>query len=339
MIAPLDEKVRCSVIIPTLNRAHLLPRSVESVRGSDVPDAEVIVVDAGSTDETPRVAEQLHPPVKYVRLRQAGPGQTRNAGARLARGRYLGFLDDDDRWLPHGHARLLDALERESAVAVAFGDAFSGSAEKGYTLISNAVGRSTLEGLPGRRVDAHIRILDRERFYGRLLEPRQPIFLGATIIRRDAFESVGGFAENLPHVEDWDLMLRLARRFPTARSDEACAVHEHHGGNKSLELGAMHGNSIKCLQGHLNTEIGLSSRERSAIHRLIRDHFQSVGYAAFDRGDLSEARSAYRASLSYGGVQLDSALYYVAACLPAEHVRSLRRIKQLLVSRVTRVHG
>ena len=45
---PLDVTVRCSVIIPTLNRAHFLPRSVESVRGSDVSDAEVIVVDPAS---------------------------------------------------------------------------------------------------------------------------------------------------------------------------------------------------------------------------------------------------------------------------------------------------
>ena len=338
MTSPLDETVRCSVIIPTLNRAGLLPRSIESVRGSDVPDAEVIVVDAGSTDETPRVAEQLHPPVKYVRLGQAGPGQARNAGARLASGRYLAFLDDDDRWLPHGHGQLLDVLEREPAVAVAFADALSGSAADGYTRISDKVGRSTLENLPGRSIDAHIRVLDRARFYGRLLEPRQPMFLGATVIRRDAFESVGGFSEDLPHVEDWDLMLRLTRRFPVARSDEVCAVHEHHGGNKSLDLRMMHGSVIRCLQGHLNTEIGLSSRERSAIDRLIRGRFQSLGYAAFDRGDLDEARSAYRASMSYG-VQLHSALYYVAACLPAEHVRSLRRIKQSLSSRVTWVHG
>src|SRR5262245_41026165 len=102
---PLDEIVRCSVIIPTLNRAGLLPRSVASVRASEVPDAEVIVVDAGSTDETRRVAKELHPPVKYIRLEQAFSGQARNAGARIARGRYLGFLDDDDRWLPHGHGQ------------------------------------------------------------------------------------------------------------------------------------------------------------------------------------------------------------------------------------------
>jgi hypothetical protein len=100
----------------------------------------------------------------------------------------------------------------------------------------------------------------------------------------------------------------------------------------------MHENVIRCLQEHLNSEIGLSSRERRAIHRLIRSHFQSLGYAAFDRGELKEARSAYRASLSYGGLQLHSALYYVASCLPAKQARSLRRIKQSLASRVTLAH-
>jgi glycosyltransferase involved in cell wall biosynthesis len=332
----MDEKVRCSVIIPTLNRAGLLPRSVESVRRSDVPDAEIVVVDAGSTDETPSVVAQFYPPVKYVRLEQrAGPSQARNAGARIARGGYLAFLDDDDRWLTHGHGRLLDVLEREPEVALAFGDAINGSAEDGYRRISDTVGRSTLESLPGRSVDAHIRVLDREGFYRRLLENGQPVIISATIVRRDAFQSVGGFAENLTHAEDWDLFLRLARRFPTVRSDEVCAVHERHTGNASRNLSMMHENAIKCLQGHLKSETDLSSRERSAIHRLIRGHFHSLGYAAFDRGDLSEARSAYRASLSHGGVQLHSVLYYVAACLPANHVRSLRRIKQSLVSSVT----
>jgi glycosyltransferase involved in cell wall biosynthesis len=336
---PLDETVTCSVIIPTFNRAGLLPRAVESVRGSDVPDAEVIVVDAGSTDETPRVAEQFDPPVKYIRLDQALSGQARNAGARIARGRYLGFLDDDDRWLPHGHRRLLGVLEREPGVAFGFGDALNGSAERGYRRIFDQVGRGTLENLPGRSIDAHSRILDRERFYGRLLENGQPVNIGATIIRRSAFENVGGFSENLTHVEDWDLFLRLARRFPVACSDEVCSVHEQHTGNKVLDLRGMHADAITCLQGHLSTEIALSSRERNAVHRLIRGHFQSLGYTAFDRGDLKEARSAYRASLSYGGVQLHSALYYFAACLPAKQVRSLRRIKQSFASRATWADG
>jgi glycosyltransferase involved in cell wall biosynthesis len=336
---PLDVTVRCSVIIPTLNRAHFLPRSVESVRGSDVSDAEVIVVDAGSTDETPRVVGQFDPPVKYVRLEHAGPSQARNAGARIATGRYLAFLDDDDRWLPHGRGRLLEVMDQAPEVALAFGDALNGSAELGYRRISETVGPSTLDSLPGRSVDAHIRILDRERFYGRLLENGQPVIISATIVRRDAFEYVGGFAEHLTHAEDWDLFLRLARRFPTVRSDEVCAVHERHTGNASRNLRMMHENAIKCLQGHLNTEIGLSARERNAIHRLIRGYFQSLGYAAFDRGDLTDARSAYRASLGYGSVQLHSAFYYLVACLPAKQVRSLRRVKQSLASRVLWAHS
>jgi hypothetical protein len=230
-------------------------------------------------------------------------------------------------------------MDQEQEVALAFGDALNGSAELGYRRISETVGRSTLDSLPGRSVDAHIRILDRERFYGRLLENGQPVIISATIVRRDAFECVGGFAEHLTHAEDWDLFLRLARRFPTVRSDEVCAVHERHPGNASRNLRMMHENAIKCLQGHLNTEIGLSSRERNAIHRLIRGYFQSLGYAAFDRGDLTDARSAYRASLGYGSVQLHSAFYYLAACLPAKQVRSLRRVKQSLASRVLWAHS
>ena len=329
---PPDGSVRCSVIIPTHNRATLLPRCIASVRSSDLSDAEIIVADAGSTDETPRVISELDPAVNHVRLGVVAPGAARNAGAKLANGQYLAFLDDDDRWLPNGHESLLEALEREPVAAVAFGDATDGSAERGYTRISEAVGRSTLDNLPGQRINQDIRILDRERFYRRLLEPGQPVFLGATIIRRAAFESVGGFAENLPHVEDWDLMLRLARRFQFCLSNTVCAVHEQSAGNASRDLSMMHRNALKCLFRHLQTERGLSVGQRQAIQRLIRGYYQSLGYAAFDRGDLATARKAYRASLKHGGVQVRSAVYYLAASLPAGAVRRLRHIKQRVSS-------
>jgi glycosyltransferase involved in cell wall biosynthesis len=90
-----------SVIIPTHNRAHCIARAVDSVLKQTWPHWELIIVDDGSTDNSPQVlAEyQSHPKIKIIRQKQMGVSGARNHGAGLARGEWLAFLDSDDQWL------------------------------------------------------------------------------------------------------------------------------------------------------------------------------------------------------------------------------------------------
>jgi glycosyltransferase involved in cell wall biosynthesis len=92
-----------SVVIPTFNRANLLPRAIGSVLAQDHGNLEVIVVDDGSTDETPAVmAEQMasDPRVRYIRQDNAGAPTARNRGVQAARGDWIAFQDSDDEWAP-----------------------------------------------------------------------------------------------------------------------------------------------------------------------------------------------------------------------------------------------
>lgn len=88
-----------SVIIPTYNYGQVLPRAVASARAQRQPglDVEVIVVDDGSTDGTPRVMQGLGPDVCGIRQANAGVSAARNRGLREASGEYLCFLDADDQ--------------------------------------------------------------------------------------------------------------------------------------------------------------------------------------------------------------------------------------------------
>ena len=87
-----------SVIIPTYNRADLLPLTIESVMAQTMPDWELIIVDDGSTDETATVLAPFlqDERIRYIRQENAGRSAARNHGARLARGDYFYFLDSDD---------------------------------------------------------------------------------------------------------------------------------------------------------------------------------------------------------------------------------------------------
>jgi glycosyltransferase involved in cell wall biosynthesis len=103
-----------SVILPTYNRARFLPQALASIRSQTFTDWELIVVDDGSTDDTPAViAEQTRgwpQPVRYVRQENRGAYGARNTGLDLVRGESVAFFDSDDVWLPHHLADCAAAL-------------------------------------------------------------------------------------------------------------------------------------------------------------------------------------------------------------------------------------
>ncbi len=93
-----------SIVVPAYNYARYLPRAVESVLGQGGGDFEIVIVDDGSTDATPVVGQRFaqdHPgTVRYLRQENSGPAVARNRGIRESTGRFLIFLDADDRLLP-----------------------------------------------------------------------------------------------------------------------------------------------------------------------------------------------------------------------------------------------
>lgn len=95
--------VEISVVIPSYNRAHLLPAAVGSATAQDFTDMEILIVDDGSSDDTKAVVADLRAEDPRIRLvehvKNAGEAAARNTGLREAQGRYIAFLDSDDIWL------------------------------------------------------------------------------------------------------------------------------------------------------------------------------------------------------------------------------------------------
>lgn len=102
--APSEVPGLVSVAIPSYNRAYCIERAVDSVLGQTYPHVEAVVVDDGSTDETPAVMERRYggdPRVRYIRQPNGGVSAARNTAFGHARGEFVAFLDSDDEWLPH----------------------------------------------------------------------------------------------------------------------------------------------------------------------------------------------------------------------------------------------
>lgn len=192
--------MRASVIVPTLDRGSLVIDAVQSALDSGVAD-EVVVVDCGSTDGSLDELRRFGDRIRLVEGAFASAAAARNAGAAAAYGRLLAFLDSDDLMLPEKVTCLAPILEADESVALAHGS----------TSVINAEGLTDLAATreQNRQLEEGAR---RGTSYDALAE-YCAMYTSATLVRRAAFETIGGYDESLEVYEDWDLYLRLARQF------------------------------------------------------------------------------------------------------------------------------
>lgn len=111
--AEVDPSVLVSVIMPTRNRAPLLPRAIRSVLDQLHPNLQLIVVDDGSEDETRDVVSSFTDPrIEYVRIEHSGAARAVNCGIERARGSIIAYLDDDNRMMPDWLRAVVWAFDR-----------------------------------------------------------------------------------------------------------------------------------------------------------------------------------------------------------------------------------
>ncbi len=179
---------RISVIIGAYNEEAMIAETLKSIRAQKFRSYELIVVDNGSTDHTARIAR------KYARVvveRRRGVSIARNSGAGAARGKILLFLDADVH-VPQGFLSAVNSTFADKSVVAASGPI-----------------------LPLERVGITIRLLYGFLFdflVGLSVRLRMPYFIAANFaVRRDVFERIHGFDEELVTCEDGDITQRASR--------------------------------------------------------------------------------------------------------------------------------
>jgi glycosyltransferase involved in cell wall biosynthesis len=187
-----------SIILPTRNRADLLADALASVRAQEWTDYELIIVDDASTDHTRNVIAQHAPAATVVRTAAGHPAPARNAGMTHASGKYLAFLDSDDRWFPWTLAVYAHVIANHQP-SLLFG-----------ALTDFAAEPPALRGSPPEvRLGAD--------FFTLHARGNFPFPTPTLIARRDIVLRAGGFACSGTAYTDVDLVLRLGT--------EPCAAH------------------------------------------------------------------------------------------------------------------
>ncbi len=209
-----------SVVIAAHNQAGWLGDAIASVRRQTFTDWELVVVDDGSTDTTREVVapHTSDPRIRYVFQSHQERSAARNHGIEASAGRFIALLDADDCWLPDKLAKQVVALEADPAAGFCYTPA----------RFVDADGRPLAILKPARAIAGDV--------FPRLLRGNV-IILASVLLRRACLEQVGGFDTTLSvyGCEDWDLWLRLARRFPVAVVDQELTLYRRHAANTGWE--------------------------------------------------------------------------------------------------------
>jgi glycosyltransferase involved in cell wall biosynthesis len=172
-----------SVIIPAYNAERYLPEAIDSVLGQTCPAGEIIVVDDGSSDGTPRVAERYGSRVRWLSQTNQGSAAARNRGIEAARGELLAFLDADDLWVREKLAWQVEALAAEPRPEMVFG------------MVQQFVSPEIPEESKQRLACSP--------------EPMAGHVAGAMLARRGVFERAGGFDTRLKMGEFIEWYMRV----------------------------------------------------------------------------------------------------------------------------------
>ena len=186
-----------SVIITTYNRTVMVREAVASVLAQTFGDFEIIVVDDGGTDGTPEALATFRDVRVRRHPRRRGVSAARNTGIAAARGEWLAFLDSDDLWLP-------DKLARQMAYLAARPRLKLCQTDETWVRRGVRVNKPAAHAKTGGRI-----------FLASLA--RCLVSPSAVVLHRQLFQDHGGFDENLPAAEDYDLWLRLSWRYEVDR--------------------------------------------------------------------------------------------------------------------------
>lgn len=252
-----------SVIIPSYNRAAFICRAVESALSQTYSHLEVIVVDDGSKDNTKDALKPFLSKIKYIYQENRGNAAARNKGLENARGKYVAFLDSDDSWLNDKVARQTAFLEEHADHAFVY----CGN----YFIDEN-----------GQNVGTRLLQKGEEQTFDNLFIKNRILSLSLVLVRKSALDEVGWLDERLRQSPDYDLYLKLAKKYPYGCIDEPLCRYQLHSGN-------IRGNLEGRLKAHLmifqNPEImqGLSfyarlRRRADACYQVASLYFAEGNY-------------------------------------------------------------
>lgn len=216
----MNENILVSVIVPTYGRNDLLKRAISSIQlQTCVKDLEIIIVDDNMPDSEHRKNNLLlmkeYTNIKYIQHEtNKGGCAARNTGIKNAKGKYLGFLDDDDVWNENFVEKHLEKFKLKQNIFLVYCN---------FYLNRNSISEKVIFNNKSGMI------------FSELLNGWCPASTSLFLIKKECFEKHGYFDENLKSFQDYDLWLNFSRFYEFDYCDDYLVTkYEHNEGQISL---------------------------------------------------------------------------------------------------------
>jgi GT2 family glycosyltransferase len=321
-----QESPDITVVIPAFNAEMTVVTAVESVLAQTVAPHEIVVVDDGSDDDTRAAAEDLAarpaiPRVRVIRQENQGSAVARQTGTRAATSAYIAYLDADD-WWPTDKLATCQKILASEHVDFLLADLQRGRPDatsndllpRNSSFFPWAMRYVRHQGAP-TNYDGLCRLPPEHGLT--LLLRGFPVFPSTMVVRRSVVEEVGGWDGRFRRCQDFDLGLRLARRYPLHYLDRVQAIlglHEVNEDAVAYSIKQTHGD-VRVLRAHFEAEPA-GSGYRVQVARALSRKLCGLGYLYRQVGDYGRARAAYREACNWPGRRLHAASRWALSMRP-----------------------
>jgi len=227
MPAANSDLPKITIVTPSFNQGRYIDRTIQSVLQQEYPNVEYIVVDGGSTDETLSVLKRYEGQLRWISEKDSGQSEAINKGFRLAKGEIVAWLNSDDIYLPGALEKVGKYFAEHSDVMMVYGE--------------------------GYMIDQSDAIKSRFPFTEPKFDLWKLIYFGdyvlqqSTFFRRSVFDAIELLNESLHYTMDWDLFIRIGKRFRVDYIPEYLGAIREHGEAKTSVGGVKRFEEIRSI--------------------------------------------------------------------------------------------
>jgi glycosyltransferase involved in cell wall biosynthesis len=319
-----------SIVIPTFNRAHLLPRALASIQAQDFDDYEIVLVDDGSTDATAELLAGIaEPRLRCICLAEnRGTGFARHTGLAHCRGQLIAFLDSDDAWTAGMLSLQVSAFAQFPQIELTFGDYLNINQMTGESELGFAQNRLALQRMQVER-------LSEEMGLYRVLAGQAEAMLAGNFIatptvmfRASILERTGSFSTTLSRAEDFEFWWRAALNGVQAAYFER-PLMERYKDEFSVTSNAVHFVPRLCQALDVCEQTARQHGRTDLLPAMRQIRLRSWAGVVLEHARLGQrglALRAYRRSLQYG-FSSQAAVYLLAALAGKGALQAARRLR------------
>ncbi len=295
-----------AALIATMDRPTFVRDAIASVCEQTYAEMEVIVVDASTDTQTERIVDEFasnNPELEWRYIHNETPQglpAARNRAAAATDANFLSFLDDDDQWRPEKVAKQV-ALLRENEKLGLVHTGYEGRDERGRVVSSHSPEYDTfsLTDILG---------------WNTIMTP------STVMVRREPFERVDGFDEELHYCADWDFYIRMAQECQFDCLPETLVDRAYHEGSMMNDLDQFFEFRERVIQKHEGT-----LQSRGMAEEVWKRHYRKTAESYLQAGRRTAAKKTYRASLSRKFDLRTAVAYLFCTTFPTTYVLPMLR--------------